>query len=127
MSECLSLLHNVVLQDNTIDRWRWSLDPIHGYYVKGVYTYLSTATVLKTMACQCLKVCGRNKCPLRCQCLLGNCSVIDYQLKTISSEEESFSMIMFSAQVGAVQVKPHITFFFSVIILAWCGIIFISG
>jgi len=40
-------VHNVVLQENTIDRWRWSLDPIHGYSVKGVYTYLSTANVLE--------------------------------------------------------------------------------
>jgi hypothetical protein len=45
MSECASLLHNVVLQDNTIDRWRWILDPIHGYSMKEAYTYLSMATV----------------------------------------------------------------------------------
>ena len=42
VSECASLLHSVVLQDYTIDRWRWMLDPLHGYSVKGTYTYLTT-------------------------------------------------------------------------------------
>ncbi|KEH33269.1 hypothetical protein MTR_3g434770 [Medicago truncatula] len=42
VSECASLLHNVVLQDNTVDRWRWLLDPLHGYSVKGTYAYLTT-------------------------------------------------------------------------------------
>ncbi|KEH34757.1 hypothetical protein MTR_3g068195 [Medicago truncatula] len=45
VSECASLLHNVVLQENIVDRWRWSLDPIHGYSVKVAYGYLSTTTV----------------------------------------------------------------------------------
>jgi len=42
ISKCASLLHNVVLQDNILDKWWWILDPIHGYSVKGTYTYLST-------------------------------------------------------------------------------------
>jgi len=45
MFDCASLLHNVVLQDQTFDRWRWLLDLIHGYSVKGTYTYLTTSDV----------------------------------------------------------------------------------
>jgi len=40
--ECAAILHNIVLQDNISDRWRWLLDPIHGYTVKGTYHFLST-------------------------------------------------------------------------------------
>lgn len=43
VSECASFLHNVVLHDNILDMWRWILDHIHGYSVKGTYTYLSPA------------------------------------------------------------------------------------
>ena len=43
VSECASLLHNVVLQDHILDRWRWILDPINGYSIKETYTYLTTA------------------------------------------------------------------------------------
>jgi hypothetical protein len=76
------------------------------------------------MAMACSKVCGRNKL---FQSLFGSCFVIDYQLKTISFEEESFSMTTLFALVGAVQVKLRITFSSGVIILAWCGIVFTSG
>jgi hypothetical protein len=31
---------DVVLQANVHDRWRWLLDPAHGYSVKGTYQYL---------------------------------------------------------------------------------------
>jgi len=39
--ECVSLLHNVVLQQNIQDHWRWLLDPIHGYSVSGTYCFLT--------------------------------------------------------------------------------------
>jgi hypothetical protein len=45
VSECASLLYNVVLHDQTFDRWRWLLDPMHGYSVNGTYTYLTTPDV----------------------------------------------------------------------------------
>jgi len=41
VTQCPSLLHDVVLQDHILDRWRWLLDPIHGYSVKGTYSYLT--------------------------------------------------------------------------------------
>jgi len=41
VSQCASVLHNVVLQDHIIDRWRWLLDPINGYSVEGTYSYLT--------------------------------------------------------------------------------------
>ena len=37
VAECCALLHDVVLQDYSIDRWKWLLDPVFGYTVKGVY------------------------------------------------------------------------------------------
>jgi len=40
--ECSILLDNTVLQDNVLDAWRWLLDPIHGYSVKGAYHFLTT-------------------------------------------------------------------------------------
>ena len=40
VTECSSLLYNIVLQDHVHDRWRWVLDPINGYSVKGTYQYL---------------------------------------------------------------------------------------
>jgi hypothetical protein len=40
--ECSILLNNTVLQENVHDTWRWLLDPIHGYSVKGAYHFLTT-------------------------------------------------------------------------------------
>jgi len=37
-----TLLHDIVLQDHTIDRWRWFLDPVLGYTVKGAYHLLTS-------------------------------------------------------------------------------------
>ena len=42
VKECSILLYNTVLQDNVHDVWRWLLDPIHGYSVKGAYYFLTT-------------------------------------------------------------------------------------
>ena len=41
--ECVVLLNNVILQDHIQDFWRWTLDPIHGYSVRGTYRFLTTA------------------------------------------------------------------------------------
>jgi len=41
--ECLVLLHNIVLQENVEDTWRWLLDPIHGYSAQGAYRFLTTS------------------------------------------------------------------------------------
>lgn len=35
--ECSALLNNVILQNNIQDSWKWLLDPIHGYSVRGTY------------------------------------------------------------------------------------------
>jgi len=34
---CYVLLSNVVLHDHIQDSWRWLLDPIQGYLVRGTY------------------------------------------------------------------------------------------
>lgn len=43
MRECSGLLHNVVLQENISDEWRWLLDPSHGYSVRGAYRFLTNS------------------------------------------------------------------------------------
>ena len=43
VTECSTLPCNIVLQDHVHDRWRWVLDPIIGYSVKGTYQYLTRA------------------------------------------------------------------------------------
>jgi len=35
VTECVALLVDIVLQDTIHDRWRWVLDPIKGYFVRG--------------------------------------------------------------------------------------------
>ncbi|XP_024626847.1 uncharacterized protein [Medicago truncatula] len=40
--ECSAMLSNVVLQDHIQDFWRWLLDPIHGYTVRGTYRFLTS-------------------------------------------------------------------------------------
>jgi len=40
--ECAGLLAYFVLQENTIDRWRWILEPIKGYSARGTYQYLTS-------------------------------------------------------------------------------------
>jgi len=40
--ECSVLLHNIVLQDEVNDTWRWLLDNSGGYTVKGAYTFITT-------------------------------------------------------------------------------------
>jgi len=37
------LLHHVVLQDDIQDHWRWLIDPIHGYTVRGTYRFLTSS------------------------------------------------------------------------------------
>ena len=39
--ECSFLLHNIVLQDDVHDIWRWQLDPVHGYSVRESYRYIT--------------------------------------------------------------------------------------
>jgi hypothetical protein len=39
--ECSLLLHNIVLQDNVTDKWRWLLDPLHGYSVRESYKFFA--------------------------------------------------------------------------------------
>jgi len=43
VTNCSFLLHNIVLQDNALDRWRWLLDTVAGYSVKGTYQYITTS------------------------------------------------------------------------------------
>jgi hypothetical protein len=43
LSECATLLSNIVLQESILDRWRWVHDPINGYSVRGTYKYLTTS------------------------------------------------------------------------------------
>jgi len=40
--ECSILLHNIVLQNNVHDTWRWYLDPTHGYSVRVAYRFITT-------------------------------------------------------------------------------------
>ncbi|KEH26083.1 hypothetical protein MTR_6g044010 [Medicago truncatula] len=37
----VALLCHIILMDHVLDRWRWILDPINGYSIKGTYQYLS--------------------------------------------------------------------------------------
>jgi len=43
VTECSALLHNIILQDHIIDKWKWLLDPIHVYSVRGAYQFLTAA------------------------------------------------------------------------------------
>ncbi|XP_024640546.1 uncharacterized protein [Medicago truncatula] len=43
MRECITLLDNIVLQVHIQDRWRWLLDPVHGYSVGGTYRFLTNS------------------------------------------------------------------------------------
>jgi len=40
--ECSMLLHNFVMQDTIHDTWRWQLDPINGYTVRGFYQFITS-------------------------------------------------------------------------------------
>ncbi|GAU10332.1 hypothetical protein TSUD_422680, partial [Trifolium subterraneum] len=40
--ECQALLHNFVLQDQSVDMWLWRPDPIQGYSVRGAYQLLTS-------------------------------------------------------------------------------------
>ena len=46
VTKCSLLLHDIVLQDNIADRWRWILDPINNYSVKATYHYLTRHDVM---------------------------------------------------------------------------------
>ncbi|XP_039687874.1 uncharacterized protein [Medicago truncatula] len=43
MRECITLLDDVVLHVHIQDRWRWLLDPVHGYSVGGTYRFLTNS------------------------------------------------------------------------------------
>jgi hypothetical protein len=40
--ECIVLFNNVVLQVTVSDTWRWTLDTIHGYFVREAYRFITT-------------------------------------------------------------------------------------
>ena len=42
MRECVALLNNVILQVNIQDSWKWLLDPIHSYSVRGTHRFLTS-------------------------------------------------------------------------------------
>jgi len=42
LGECVTLLCSVSLQSNVTDSWRWLLDPIGGYSVRGAYQLLTS-------------------------------------------------------------------------------------
>jgi hypothetical protein len=44
--ESFMLFHNVVFQEHVEDTWKWLLDPIHGYSVRGAYRFLTITTEL---------------------------------------------------------------------------------
>lgn len=73
--ECVVLLHNIVLQENVHDAWRWLLDPIHGYSVRGAYRFLTTSgeTVDRTPATS-----GINIFLQRCLCSCGASFALDF-------------------------------------------------
>jgi len=41
--ECSAVLHNIVLQVDVTDTWRWILDPVHGYSVWESYRFITTS------------------------------------------------------------------------------------
>jgi hypothetical protein len=41
LSECATLLSDIILQESIFDRWRWVHDLITGYSVRGAYKYLT--------------------------------------------------------------------------------------
>ena len=43
MRECSLLLHNTVLRANVTDKWKWHLDPIHGYSVRSAYCFITNS------------------------------------------------------------------------------------
>ena len=47
--ECSVLLHNIVLQENDHDVWRWTLDPVHGYSVREAYRFITSSGDLVNM------------------------------------------------------------------------------
>jgi len=40
--ECSALLHDIVLHDHTSDRWKWLLDHVYSYTMKGAYHLLAS-------------------------------------------------------------------------------------
>lgn len=42
VTKCSIILHDVVLQANVHDRWRWLIDPAHSYSTEGTYQFPTT-------------------------------------------------------------------------------------
>lgn len=43
LRNCCFVLHNIVVQDGVLDRWKWLLDPIKDYSVSDVYHMFTTS------------------------------------------------------------------------------------
>jgi len=43
LRECSALLHNIVLQEQVLYKWKWLFDPIHGNSVRGVCRFFTTS------------------------------------------------------------------------------------
>jgi len=89
--ECILLLHNVVLQVNVFDKWRWLLDLIHGYSVREAYRHITTFGEQMDRSLVddvCIDIFLQ-----RCLCLCGVFFVTDFQLKTICCGEGLFTQM----------------------------------
>ena len=75
------LLHNIVLQDSVTDKWRWLLDPIHGYSVRETYRFITNFGDQVDRVS--LMMFGTSLFQRRCLYLFGAYSVIGFRRATI--------------------------------------------
>ncbi|KEH23450.1 hypothetical protein MTR_7g081765 [Medicago truncatula] len=107
--ECVVLFHNVVLQENVHDVWRWSLDPVHGYSVREAYCFLTNFG--ESMDRNQVDNIWYKKSLQRCFCLCGAFFAIEFQQKTTWFDGASFIMMMrHVCQVVGTQKRRHIFF-----------------
>lgn len=104
------LLHNIVLHDNVYNTWRWLLDPIHGYSVRGSYRFLTSTVIWWTELWMMMS--GINTFLPRCLFWRGACFAIDFLLKITWRTVVFFLQITRHVLTGVPQPNPQHIFFF---------------
>jgi len=95
VTECSSLLCSIVLQDHVFDRWRWGLDPINGYSVKGTYQFLTLSDT--SLEHGLFDAAWLKEVPLKVLYLYGGFSATSFPPKTIFFVGDLFIMTTFIA------------------------------
>ena len=115
VQQCRLLLQNVVLQVDVDDKWKWHLDPVTSYSMKGDH-YLSSPT--QQVVNFSSELLWHSEVPVKVSLLVWRLFAIDFLRRIVYSEGASVLKILSSVWEVVGRGKPQIICSLNAIILA---------